>query len=383
MRLATIVVDALLGTGLSGAARGPALAMIREINAGFPNARVFAVDVPSGMNSDSGSSEGEVVRADATITFTAPKLCHVLAPNCDAVGRWRVGHIGSPASLMDAVLLHLSGPEYFRSLLQPRPPESNKGTYGHVLVVGGAPGKAGAAEMAGLSALRAGAGLVTVCSGAGSFAVPELMTTTLPERFDELESRAERIDVLAIGPGLGTAGTVPELLMDTVTRARQTCVIDADGLNALAGREWRAGGVRVLTPHPGEMARLSNRTVADVQADRLGVARGYAAAHDCIVVLKGHRTVIALPDGRAWVNPTGTPALATGGSGDVLTGIIAGFLAQYPAQPEAAIIAAVYLHGLAARLAEEKWGDKSLIATDLLSYLPEAIRACQHVPDEL
>lgn len=383
MRFATIVVDAVLGTGVAGAARGRALDYIREINTGFPNARVLAVDVPSGMNSDSGVSEGETARADATITFTAPKLCHVLAPNADAVGPWRVAHIGSPASLMDGVRLHLSTPDDFRALLQPRRSESNKGTYGHVLVVGGAPGKAGAAEMTGLAALRAGAGLVTVAAATNGFAVPELMTVPQMSGFPDLESRAERMNVLAIGPGLGTETPAPELVFDAVTRAKQICVIDADGLNVLAGRDWKSPQLRVVTPHPGEMARLAGRSVSEVQSDRIEVARAYAAEHTCLVVLKGHRTIVAMPDGRAWVNPTGTPALATGGSGDVLTGLIAGLLAQYPGEAEAAVLAAVYLHGLAAHLGAARWGDKSLIATDLLGYLPEAIRECQNVPDEL
>jgi NAD(P)H-hydrate epimerase len=383
MRFATVLVDALLGTGVTGAARGRALELIREINTGFPNARVLAVDVPSGMNSDSGESAGEVARADATITFTAPKLCHVLSPNCEKTGAWRVAHIGSPASLMNNVNLHLSGPEYFRALLQPRQQESNKGTYGHVLVIGGAPGKTGAAEMTGLAALRSGAGLATVCGSMSGFAAPELMTMPQAARFDEIDALAERMNVLAIGPGLGTADPAPKLVLNAVERARQACVVDADGLNVLAGREWRAHGVRVLTPHPGEMARLSGTSVAEVQASRLDIARAYAASRNCILVLKGYRTAIALPDGRTWINPTGTPALATGGSGDILTGLIAGFLAQFPEQPVPAVLAAVYLHGLAAQRAAAHWGEKSMIATDLLNYLPGAIRECQTVPDEL
>jgi NAD(P)H-hydrate epimerase len=284
---------------------------------------------------------------------------------------------------MQEVSLHMSGPEYFRMLLQPRQPESNKGSYGHVLVVGGAPGKTGAAEMTGLAALRAGAGLVTVCGAIAGFAAPELMTMPQASSFEEIDARSDRINVLAVGPGLGTADPAPQLVFDAVTRAKQICVVDADGLNVLAGREWRAGGMRVLTPHPGEMARLSGTSVADVQANRIETARSYAASRNSILVLKGYRTVIALPDGRAWINPTGTPALATGGSGDILTGLTAGFLAQYPEQPVAAVIAAVYLHGLAAQRAAEHWGEKSMIATDLLSYLPGAIRECQTIPDEL
>jgi NAD(P)H-hydrate epimerase len=375
MRHATIVVDAVLGTGLTGPARGRALDLIREINTGFPEARVFAIDVPSGMNTDSGISDGEVARADATITFTAPKLCHVLAPNCERIGRWRVGHIGSPDSLMDSVRLHLSGPDYFRRILEPRQPDSNKGTYGHVLVAGGAEGKVGAAEMAGIAALRAGTGLVTVACSSGKLRYPELMT----ERLDRVREAVATRDVVAFGPGLGLN---PELALEAATEWPIPVVIDADGLNSLAGRNWKAGrGLRVLTPHPGEMARLCGLTVPDVQRDRIGIARAYAAEHNCCVILKGHRTVVAFADGRAWINPTGSPAMATGGTGDILTGFIAGLLAQYP--EEAAALAGVWLHGRAGELGSAQHGEHGLIATDLLHHLPEAIRECHNLPDEL
>lgn len=378
MRQATIVVDAVLGTGVTGSARGASLEMIREINSGFPNAKVLAIDLPSGMNTDSGSSSGEVVRADATITFTAPKLCHVLAPNCDRMGRWSVGHIGSHESLMADVKLHLNGPRYFRQLLADRPLDSNKGSYGHVLVVGGAPGKAGAAEMAGLAALRSGAGLVTVACSADTMATPELMTGPLSSDFGSLPLK--RKDVIAMGPGLGHA---PNLVRETVDQSSVPLVLDADALNSLDGAKWRAGSsFCVITPHPGEMARLAGAGIPDVQKDRLAIAQHYSAEHGCAVVLKGHRTVIAFPDGRAWINPTGSPAMATGGTGDILTGLIAGFIAQADKTPEAGVLAAVYLHGLAGRIGAGKLTEQCLLATDLLTYLPEAIRACRNLSDE-
>ena len=383
MRNATLVIDAVLGTGMAGAARGRGLEFIREINDGFPQADVLAVDVPSGMNTDGGTSDGEVARATATVTFTAPKLCHVVPPNCERVGEWTVGHIGSPASLMDSVRLHLSEPSDFRHLLEPRDRDSNKGSYGHVLVVGGAAGKTGAAEMAGLAALTAGAGLVTVACDAERLSVLELMTAALPPTYDDLHTLAERKNVIAAGPGLGTSAAAVDLMRHATTRAPQSMVIDADGLNALAGFDWSAPALRILTPHPGEMARLAGTNTSHVQADRVGTARAYAAAHQCILVLKGHRTVVATPDGRAWINPTGSPAMATGGSGDILTGLLAGLLAQFPEQAEAAVIAGVYLHGLCGELGAADVGEKPLLATDLLSYLPDAIHACAQVPDEL
>jgi NAD(P)H-hydrate epimerase len=331
------------------------------------------------MNTDSGFSEGEVARADATITFTAPKVCHVLAPNCDRLGKWRVGHIGSPATLMERVKLHLNGPEYFRHLLTPRPPESNKGSYGHVLVVGGATGKTGAAEMAGVAALRAGAGLVTVACSADRLYTRELMTSPLPGNYAGLP--LDRKSAIAIGPGLNLA---PELVRETLEQSPLPLVIDADGLNSLAGQRWQTGpSFCVLTPHPGEMSRLTGMPVAEVQKDRLGVTRAYAAQQGCAVVLKGHRSVVAFPDGRAWINPTGTPGMATGGTGDILTGLIAGLLAQTTESPEAAVLAAVYLHGLAGELGVGVLGEHCLLATDLLTYLPEAIRASRNLPDEL
>jgi ADP-dependent NAD(P)H-hydrate dehydratase / NAD(P)H-hydrate epimerase len=373
MRLASLVIDAVLGTGLNGAARGRALELIREINTGFPLARVVAVDIPSGMPSDGDPAAGEVARADATVTFTAPKVAHVLY---DSIGELRVGHIGSAASLYENVQLHVTEPADFRSLLAPRAPESNKGTYGHVLIIGGNTGKAGAAEMAGLAALRSGAGLVTVACAEQRLAIPELMTTSLPHDSAALGEVASRKDVIAIGPGLGTEAESRELVARLLEICPQPVVIDADALNVLAGSKWHSRDrLRIVTPHPGEMSRLTGQTVAQVQADRIGGARAYAAEYGATVVLKGNRTIIAFPDGGAWVNPTGTPAMATGGTGDVLAGMIAGLIGQYVADPRGAVLAAVYLHGLAGEIGARELGDKCLIATDLLRYLPEAMRA--------
>ncbi|MBC7926645.1 MAG: NAD(P)H-hydrate dehydratase [Bryobacteraceae bacterium] len=384
MRNATLVLDAVLGTGLAGPARGAALEAIHEVNTGFPLASVVAVDVPSGMHSDSGVSHGEIARADATITFTAPKLCHVLSPNCDRLGEFRATQIGSPSSLLDEVHISLSEAADFGQLLGPRRSDSNKGSYGHVLVVGGEPGKSGAPQMSGIAALRSGAGLVTVASSELRLNTLELMTASLPTTFDALVALAEKRNVVAIGPGLGTSEQAVTLVRDAVVGIQQSLVLDADALNALAGHDWRASaqhGVRVLTPHPGEMARLASKTVAEIQDNRLEYTRSFAESHNCVLVLKGHRTLIAMPDGEVFVNPTGSPSMATGGTGDVLTGMIAGLLAQTPehphAQPQLAVLAAVWLHGRCGELGAEILGEHSLIATDLLNFLPEAIRECQ------
>ena len=394
MREATIVVDALLGTGLQGPVAGAMVALIREINGGFPRASVVAVDIPSGLASDTGAIQGEAVHANYTVTFTAPKLGQVLPPACDRVGELRVCPIGSPPALYendDSIYLSVVEPAMFNRLLGPRSPGAHKGDFGHVLVIGGSRGKTGAAAMTGMAALRAGAGLVTVATAASALPViaghaPELMTEALPETEDgsiranglppEQVARLINLkDVVALGPGLGSHPETVAAVHGLLGLIPQYLVIDADGLNALAGMEF-AGRNLILTPHPGEMARLTGKRTLEVQADRVGTARGFAIARGVTVVLKGQRTLIAFPDGRVWINPTGTPAMATGGSGDILTGLIAGLLAQAPQEPEAAIAAGVYLHGLAGEYAAEALGEQALIATDLLKFLPEAFDEC-------
>jgi hydroxyethylthiazole kinase-like uncharacterized protein yjeF len=396
MRGATIVLDALLGTGLKGPVTGPMLDWVREVNSGFPQAKVVAVDIPSGLESDSADTQGETARGDYTVTFTAPKTGQVLPPNCERIGELRVAAIGSPPSLYendDSIYLSLVDPAMFAPLFRPRVPWSNKGNFGHVLIVAGSRSKTGAAAMSGMAALRSGAGLVTVASAESAIPViashaPELMAEPVPETEAGFLSRGifeygrfERIvagkTVMAIGPGLGTE---PETV-ETVRRIVETCdlpmVVDADALNALAGTTFSGGGRgRVLTPHPGEMGRLAGVSVSAVQADRVGVARAFAMERQVTLVLKGYRTLIAFPDGRVWINPTGSAALATGGTGDILTGTIAAFLGQFPDNRDLAVAAAVWLHGKAGELGAAEWGEKSLIATDLLRFYPAAMNAC-------
>jgi NAD(P)H-hydrate epimerase len=382
METATLIVDALLGTGIHGAAKGRALELIRAINDRFPLADVVSVDLPSGLDSDSGVPPGETVHASHTVTFTAPKLCHVLSPACELSGHLHVAAIGSPRELFEqdaAIYLSLSEPGLFAHLFRPRVRDSNKGLYGHALVIGGSRGKSGAAAMAGIGALRAGAGLVTVASteaALGSIAAhaPEIMTELLA--FDD-PARArilERKNVVAIGPGLGQDPQTVQFVRGMVEQTPLPMVVDADGLNALAGHPTRYRWPRIFTPHPGEMSRLNGRTIAEIQADRIAAARAFATERDVYLVLKGNRSVVAAPDGRVWINPTGSPAMATGGTGDVLTGLIAGLVAQFPDQIDTALLAAVYLHGRCGELGAAKLGEKSLIATDLFEYLPEAMR---------
>lgn len=393
MQTATIVVDALLGTGLHGPAEGGLAQLIREINNGFPLASIVAVDVPSGLQSDSAKIEGDVVTADYTVTFTAPKVCQALSPAVERCGRLRVAPIGSPPSLFEddaSIFLSLVEPEMFRDLFGPRDVDSNKGRYGHLLVIAGGRGKTGAAAMAGIAALRAGAGLVTVASSQSAIGpiaahAPEIMTAPLPEteagsisahaiENGAVAEIAEKKTVVAMGPGLGTHPDTVRFVELLVTHTELPMIIDADGLNALAGRHIATPAPRILTPHPGEMARLTGRSIAEIQADRVGCARSFATERGVCLVLKGHRTVIAFADGRVFVNPTSSPALATGGTGDVLTGMIGGMVAQFPDRLDEAVLAAVYLHARAGELGAADIGEKAFIATDVLKYLPQAMR---------
>jgi NAD(P)H-hydrate epimerase len=393
MRTATLIVDAVLGTGVEGAARGKSAEMIDAINGLFPLAEVVAVDVPSGAASDSGDVPGKAVRAKHTVTFTAPKPCLVLSPACELAGKVHVAPIGTPGDLYEkdkTISLLVSDPKEFVRMFQPRPGDSNKGLYGHVLVIAGGRGKTGAAAMAGIAALRAGAGLSTVASAASAISAiasyaPEIMTEPLAETDagsiamrapddPALAAITDKKTVIAIGPGMGQHPETVQFIRRFVQESKTPMVVDADALNALAGQSMRFQGPRILTPHPGEMSRLTGKTIAEIQEDRIGSARAFATEHGVHLVLKGNRSVIAMPDGRVWINPTGSPAMATGGTGDVLTGMIAGLVAQFPKQLEEALLTAVYLHGRAGELGADALGEKPFMATDLFEFLPEAMR---------
>lgn len=357
---ATLIVDAILGTGFRGQTRDPELSAIEYINSS--RATVVAVDIPSAH-----------ARADLTVTFTAPKPAQVLGPTCYEMGELIVAPIGSPAYLLTSDLSLVSSAD-IRKLFSPRPKNSNKGIYGHVLAIAGSPGRTGAAAMCGLAALKSGAGLVTVASTGHIPTAPELMADMLPLTPEILKGKT----VIAIGPGLGQDD--PKLVLDLFRNSDLPLVCDADALNTLAKNEWsnNDGKFRVLTPHPGEMSRLIGKPVPEIQANRLDVARAFAKERKVILVLKGDRTLIAFPDGRVWVNPTGSPAMATGGTGDILTGMIAGLLAQHPKDQELAVAAAVYLHGLSGQLGAAELTEQCLTATDLLHYLPYAIHHVQN-----
>jgi len=373
LRAADLVIDAVLGTGLRGPASGAALDLIREINRGFPRADVVAVDIPSGLGGE------EHTHPVATVTFTAPKVEQVMPPGCDSMGELVVAEIGTPRQWLDgddSLHVNLVETSMFAGLFADRRRGAHKGDYGHVLIVGGGEGKGGAAAMAGFAALRSGAGLVTVACDererpAVTSLAPELMTG--PLLLDALAQTAH--DVVAVGPGLGDEPQSVEFVRRLFAEAAKPLVVDADGLNALAGTGFQSpGSLRVLTPHPGEMARLTGLAAAQIQEDRASVARALATRSESIVVLIGQRTVTAMPDGRIYINPTGSPAMATAGSGDVLTGLIAGLLAQHPADAERALLAAVWLHGRAGEIAAATLTENCVTAMDLLRFLPEAIR---------
>lgn len=402
-----LIVDALLGTGFKPPVKGLAGAAIEWARASA--APVLAVDLPSGWPADATGAAvaGTVMPADAVITFSAPKPAHVFGI---LTRHWDQPVVVAPIGSPDAALASTLGLDWAGSSLTiaqtSRAAAANKGNFGHVLVVGGSfgwvGGKAGAPAMAAQAALRAGAGLVTAAVPAPALPVvaaiaPELMTWPLATT-DAGQIAVKNLDaaqltaitggktVLAIGPGLGMSEETAKFTAGLLAATGMPAVIDADALNVLAAKpvllaKLAKGRTLVLTPHPGEMARLVRSSVSEVQENRLGVAREFAQSVGAIVVLKGARTVIAHPDGRVAVNTSGNPGMAKGGSGDVLTGLIAGLLAQYPENPGGAVEAAVYLHGLAADMAVREGDEHTLLATDALGFLARAFRSRQHRVD--
>jgi hydroxyethylthiazole kinase-like uncharacterized protein yjeF len=383
-----VLIDAVLGTGFRPPVSGLYARAIAAMNAG--TSPVVAVDIPSGADADVfGEQVGAVARANTVVTFTAPRPAHVFGML--ATGPTVVVPIGSPEeAVISSLQLNLITPADIAPLIGPRSAVANKGNFGHVLVLGGSTGKAGAAAMAGIAVLRAGAGLATVATAKSVIATvagfhPELMTEPLDEtdagsialQQGKLDSLVKGKTVLAVGPGISRHPDTAEFVRGVVKKYQTHIVLDADGLNAFEDRtselKEKASSL-VITPHPGEMARLMSSTIAAVQHDRLNAARTFAREHNLIVVLKGNRTLVAQPNGTVWVNTTGNPGMATGGTGDILTGMVSGLVAQNPDRVSDAVIAAVYLHGLAGDVARETMGEHSLIATDLLTSLPEAFR---------
>lgn len=387
------IVDALLGTGISSAVKDEYQTTIEAINSsGLPT---VAVDIPSGIHTDTGAILGTAIQAQLTATFGYPKRGLFLGPAIDYVGDIHFVDIGIPSHYIDD--LHISTrlltQNFIKGLLPDRKPSSHKGTFGHAGIIAGSPGKTGSAALASLAALRVGTGLVTVATPDSAHAgletkTLEAMTVPMPETGGQTLSLkslplllefAKTREAIGIGPGLTTHAETVELVRAFIPEIHCPCVIDADGLNALAGHIdvlRTCEVVPVLTPHPGEMARLTKMTTKDINENRLTIARDFAQAHSCILVLKGARTIVAGPDGRIAICSTGNPGMATAGMGDVLTGIITGFLAQ-GLTPWHAALTGVFLHGLAGDLAAQKQGQAGLIARDLLDVIPQAIQRTQ------
>lgn len=403
---ADLIVDALLGTGVKGAVEGLLASVIEDVNAWRDKRKdpirkarsrsVIAVDMPSGLPSAKEDFGGPVIRADATVSFTAPKVGQLLSPRADCVGQLIVRDIGTPHELLDddpTLKLHWLEAGEFASLPLVRRHDSNKGSFGHALIVAGSVGKSGAAVLGGRAALRAGAGLVTVATPADvqpvvAAGMPEMMTMPLLATKDGTAS-LRNLDydlfgevtmdksVLALGPGLSTNDETQQFIRAMLGKLSLPVILDADGLNAFAGRadelRKRKPTLLALTPHPGEMARLLNMTTRDIQARRLEIALEAAERWQAFVILKGFHTILATPEGRAYVNTTGNAGMATGGTGDVLTGMLAGLTAGFGTENWERVLGfGVHLHGLAGDVAAERVGQAPLVASDVIEALPEA-----------
>jgi hydroxyethylthiazole kinase-like uncharacterized protein yjeF len=397
-----VIVDALLGTGLRGAVTGITARAITALNELSKNATavrpslIISVDMPSGLPSDGEAAEGPVLRAHQTVTFTAPKIGQLVSVDAPCTGALEVRPIGSPAELVEELgkgELRWASAEEFAELPLVRAADSNKGTFGHVLVVAGALGKSGAAALAGRMAVRAGAGLVTIATPAVVLPVvaaaqAEYMTVPLQAtragtvalknvqggRWKKIEKGKS---VLAIGPGLGTEAQTQRCIRMVVRSTELPVILDADGLNAFDGRadelRQRKSKFLAITPHPGEMARLLGKSTRDVQGDRLKAAREAARRWNAHVILKGFHTLIAEPEGQVFVNTAGNAGLAKGGTGDVLTGLLAALTAQFKTGEWLRVLAlGVYLHGLAADIGVTRMDASGLIADDVISLIPEA-----------
>ncbi|BBO74133.1 bifunctional NAD(P)H-hydrate repair enzyme [Desulfosarcina widdelii] len=384
-------IDAILGTGLSSDVRGYFKTVIDSIN--NLNRPVFSVDIPSGLNADTGQICGVCIRAQATATFGFAKVGHLTHPGRSLTGKLKVIEIGIPPHVAETIgcRQHLITADMLKNAFPSRQPTTHKGHAGHVLILAGSPGKSGAAAMAANASMRAGAGLVTLgipksLNPVLETMVTEPMTVGLPETdqgaldesaFERVRSLIEDKRCLAIGPGIGTAASTGRLLARLIEESPVPMVIDADGLNLIAADPAvlsRRKAPVVLTPHPGEMARLCGLSTAQVQDDRIGHARDFAQKHGVHLVLKGAATVVARPDGTVFLNVTGNPGMAAGGMGDVLTGLIAGLIAQ-GIEIFLASRAAVYLHGLAADRLESQKAPMGYLATEVMDTLPEAIKA--------
>jgi len=386
-----ILVDGIFGTGLDAEVRGYYREVIDHLNT--LQRPIVAIDIPSGLDADTGKPLGTAIRASLTITLGLPKVGQLIPPGIDYVGELKVIDIGIPKRLVEEekIPTHLlEEKEIKRWLCIPRDPDTHKGDYGHLLVIAGSVGKTGAAAMACQAALRMGAGLVTLAipkslNGIMEMKLTEVMTEPLPETpkqtlslraFSAIVRLCENKKAVIIGPGLGTFKETQSLVLKLIKALGVPIILDADGLTALATQPKTlpiTNRSLILTPHPGEMARLMRSQVKEVLEDRIGVSRNFSQSHHVHLVLKGHPTLISTPKGEVFINPTGNPGMASGGTGDVLTGMIGGLVCQgFDILPSLQI--AVYLHGLAGDEGAQERGEKSLIATDIIEKIPTLLK---------
>jgi NAD(P)H-hydrate epimerase len=391
LKKATIILDAIFGTGLTKPAKGLYAKVIEDINTS--EAYTIAVDIPSGLSSDSFKILGPCVEADLTITLAAPKIAHVFPPAEDVVGELVVADISIPPELFedDRLKLDLVEEEHIIPFFRPRQSETHKGHYGHLFVLSGSLGKTGASVLAGKAALKLGAGLVTIgtpqsCLPIVARAMVELMTEPLPETpkktfaADALERSLELLrdkDALLLGPGISMHPSTAVFVKNLLPRIKIPLILDADALNILAEEPALLKSLKntvIVTPHPGEFARLLHLSTQEVVEKKLELAPKFAQEYGVYLVLKGYRTLICTPDGRTYINPTGNPGMATAGSGDVLSGMIASMIIQEK-DPLLATLAAVFVHGLSGDIGAQRIGEKALTAGKLITYLPTAIKA--------
>ncbi|MCP2605053.1 NAD(P)H-hydrate dehydratase [Candidatus Aminicenantes bacterium AH-873-B07] len=386
----TLIIDAIFGTGLTRPVEGLFKRVIEDINE--IKAFKIAIDIPSGLSSDTYQIIGPCVKADLTVTLGAPKIAHIFPPTEEYIGELIIADISIPPFLFENknLKLELIDKNAIISCFEPRKKDTHKGTYGHLFILAGSLGKTGAAIMAGKSALKIGAGLVTIgtpqsCLPIIARSMMELMTEPLAETekktlsekaLEEVLILSKDKDALLIGPGITTHPSTSNLILNILEKIDKPVVIDADGLNILASRPEVLKNVKnniVLTPHPGEFARLLKKTTKEILKNKIEYTREFATKYNVYLVLKGYKTLIATPEGNVFVNPTGNPGMATAGSGDVLSGILGGLIIQQKNFLNA-ILAGIYVHGLSGDIASQKIGEKSLIARDLITYLPKAIK---------
>ncbi|MBW2653915.1 MAG: NAD(P)H-hydrate dehydratase [Deltaproteobacteria bacterium] len=384
-----LFVDAILGTGLNSDVRGVFKDAIELINSS--QRPVFSVDIPSGLHSDTGQPLGTAVKADATATFAFAKAGQLLYPGNTYTGDLKIIDIGIPNFIAREknIQLSLIEKKEIAACFTPRNFQSHKGSFGHLLVIAGSMGKTGAAALCANAAMRCGTGLVTlgIAKSLNKIIEPlviEPMTHPLPEKengflsdncFDDIQTLLKDKQALAIGPGLGTRNGTRQLVSKLIEKSNVPLIIDADAINCIAQTPEilkKKKSPAILTPHPGEMARLCNMTTSDIQADRIGIASRFAKAYDVTLVLKGAQTLVSLPDGRSFICPTGNPGMASGGMGDVLTGMIAGFYPQ-KFSPEKASLAGVFIHGLCADILAKEIGAFGFVATDMIQMIPKTI----------